>query len=186
MPQTADDITQLIQRWQSGDAAALDRLLPQVYADLRAMAARRLSVETPMTWQPTALVHDVLLRLLATDTLHIQDRAHLFRVAARVMRNLLIDRARQARTERHGGDRERIDLLDAAQLPIPQDTDLERLDEALDDLESVEPRLARIVELRYFIGLTVQEVAGVLAVDERTVYREWALARVWLREQIET
>lgn len=186
MSKPSDEITLLIHRWQSGDTTALDQLLPQVYAELRAMAASSLARQGPSTLQPTALVHDVLLRLLGTHTLHFDDRRDLFKVSARVMRNLLIDRARQNKSEKYGGQLERVDLLDAMQLPIPRDTDLEKLDVALDDLEVVDPKLARIVELRYFVGLKTHEVAQVLGVDERTVYRDWALARLWLREQLES
>jgi RNA polymerase sigma factor (TIGR02999 family) len=179
-----NEITTLIRRWQAGDSAALDRLLAEVYADLRTMARRQLHGERASTLQPTALVHDVLLRLMERDAPPISDSAHFFKMAARMMRNLLVDRARRARADKHGGELDRLDILDIMQLPMSADTDIERLDASLADLEAIEPTLARIVELRYFVGLKVREVAGLLGIDESTVYRDWALARVWLREHM--
>jgi RNA polymerase sigma factor (TIGR02999 family) len=181
---SANEITTLIRRWQTGEAAALDRLLAEVYADLRTMARRQLHGERASTLQPTALVHDVLLRLMERDAPPISDSVHFFKMAARMMRNLLVDRARRARADKHGGELDRLDILDIMQLPMSADTDIERLDASLADLEAIEPTLARIVELRYFVGLKVREVAGLLGIDESTVYRDWALARVWLREHM--
>lgn len=182
----ADDTTALIQRWQNGDAAAFDQLLSLIYADLRAIARRQLRGERATTLQPTALVNDVLLRMIERGAAPITDGTHFFKVAARAMRHFLVDRARRASTEKHGGQLERLELLEVMELPMSADTDVQRLDAALVDLEAIEPALARIVELRYFVGLTVREVAGVLGVDESTVYRDWALARVWLREHLAT
>ncbi len=182
----ADVITQLIKDWQAGEDAALDRLLPLVYADLRTMAARQLAEhDGHATLQPTALVHDVLVRLLEASPHGIANGIHLFNVAGRMMRQILVDRARRAHAEKRGGEWRREDLFVAMQLPIPETTDLALLDEAISGLEQVDERLARIVELRYFVGLSVPAVAKVLDVDERTVYRDWALARLWLREHIE-
>ncbi|HUD41918.1 MAG TPA: ECF-type sigma factor [Dokdonella sp.] len=183
---TADDTTALIQRWQNGDAAAFDQLLSLIYADLRAIARRQLRGERATTLQPTALVNDVLLRMIERGAAPISDGTHFFKVAARAMRHFLVDRARRASTEKHGGQLERLELLEVMELPMSADTDVQRLDAALVDLEAIEPALARIVELRYFVGLTVREVAGVLGVDESTVYRDWALARVWLRDHLAT
>ncbi|MBO9661694.1 ECF-type sigma factor [Dokdonella sp.] len=180
-------MTRLIHLWQSGDAGALDRLLPLVYADLRAMAARRLSEERngPGTLQPTALVHDVFLRLVGAEKLDVESGAHLFHIAGRMMRRILIDRSRQADAEKRGGEWQRVDLAEALKLPTPENTNLGLLDTAIGGLEKIDPRLARIVELRYFVGLSVPQVAAVLEVDERTVYRDWALARIWLRREME-
>jgi len=182
----SDDITQLLQKWQAGDGAALDKVLPWFYRELRAMAASSLARQVASTVEPTALVHDVLLRLIGTSGLQFSDRRDLFNMCARVMRNLLIDRARLAKTEKHGRQLERVDIVEVMNLPIPVDTDLEKLDAALIDLEHVDPTLAKIVELRYFAGLTVREVADIVEVDERTIYRDWALARQFLREHMET
>ncbi len=181
----SDNITQLLQQWQSGDVAALDEALPWFYRELRSMAAGSLARQAQETLEPTALVHDVLLRLLGASGLKFSDRRDLFNMCARVMRNLLIDRARRAKTHKYGQQLERVDILEVMNLPIPRETDMERLDAALVDLESMDPALAKVVELRYFVGLTVKEVADITHVDERTVYREWALARQFLREHME-
>lgn len=186
VPPDPDAVTSLIHRWQAGEDAALDRLLPLVYADLRNMAARNLTDhQGHVTLQPTALVHDVFVRLLEAKSQEIVDSTHLFHMAGRIMRQILVDRARRSGTDKRGGRWRREDLVAAMQLPIPDNTDLERVDEAISALEQVDERLARIVELRYFVGLSVAAVAKVLAVDERTVYRDWALARIWLREHVE-
>lgn len=182
--QQSEDVTLLIHAWQGGETDALDKLLPLVYADLRAMAARLLAGESASTLQPTELVHDSLLKVLGVDALRIVDRRHFFSAFARLMRHLIVDRIREARAEKRGGDWERVDLVEAIDLPLPHDMDVEKLHVAIDDLELVEPRLARIVELRYFVGLTMQEIAKALEVDERTVYRGWAVARTWLQTQM--
>lgn len=181
-----DYVTQLLLRWQSGDAAALDALLPFVYADLRAMAAQKLlDLQGHPTLQPTALVHDVFIRLLEARQWAVANGEHFLHVAGRIMRQILIDRARRAAADKRGGEWQREDLHAALKLPIPEQTDLALLDDAINALERVDERLARIVELRYFVGLSVPAVARVLDVDERTVYRDWALARVWLRDHLE-
>lgn len=179
------EVTRWVRAWQAGDDAALDKLLPLVYADLRAIAARRLADGPHQdTLQATALVHDVFLRLVEANGLRIEDGTHLFNVIGGMMRRLLIDRARHAAACKHGGDLRRADLSGAIDLPLPEVADPQALDAALDRLAEVEPRLARIVELRYFVGLTVPEVAAVLEIDKRTVYRDWAFARNWLRAEL--
>lgn len=178
---TSSEVTQLIRQWQAGEADALDRLLPLVYADLRAMAARLLARENRQaTLQPTALLHDVFVRLLGGGRVDIESSAHLFNTAGRMMRHILVDRAREAGAEKRGGDWQRVDLVDALQLPIPERTHLGLLDEAIDELEQIDARLARIVELRYFVGLSVAAIARIMDVDKRTIYRDWAFARAWL------
>jgi len=181
------DITVLLHRWQGGDAGSLDALLPQVYADLRRIAVHELRGNAGHdTLQPTALVNEVFARLLGAKRLDISDRKHLFTTAARLMRQTLIDRARaQHRERRGGGALQRVELVEALALPIRADTDLLALDEALAALAQRDARMAQIVELRYFTGLEVSEVAVLLGVDERTVYREWAMARAWLRGRLE-
>ncbi|MBL8260876.1 MAG: sigma-70 family RNA polymerase sigma factor [Xanthomonadaceae bacterium] len=185
--QDSTEATQLVQRWSEGDAGALDRLLPMVYADLRAIARRELYGHRGHdTLQPTALVNDVLLKLIDRDrpqTLH--SRAHLFHTAARMMRQMLVDRARSAASDKHGGGLLRDDFTRALELPIPENTQLPELDKALDALARLDERMAKVVELRYFVGLSVAEVANVLELDERTVYRDWASARAWLRERLQ-
>lgn len=184
---SGDDATVLVQRWSAGDAQALDQLLPMVYSELRAIANRELRGHRGHdTLQPTALVNDVFLRLLgAEQPQQLHSRAHLFNTAARIMRQLLVDRARKAASDKHGGQWRRDDFTQALNLPIPDDTRLPELDDALRELATIDERMAKVVELRYFVGLSVAEVASLLDVEERTIYRDWAAARAWLRERLE-
>ena len=166
------EVTQLVQRWSAGDTAALDALLPQVYADLRAIARRELHDHRGhQTLQPTVLVNDVLLKLIAREergALH--DRGHFFALAARMMRQLLIDRARRRQTDKHGAQWLREDDFGRAlEVPAPEAEALPELDEALKDLARIHPRLAEVVELRYFLGLTVEQVAEIRKVDPRSI-----------------
>jgi RNA polymerase sigma factor (TIGR02999 family) len=187
MNDSASEITQLLRSWHEGDGAALDSLLPQVYAELRRLAAHELRGHAHHdTLQPTALVNEVFARLLGAEKVDLVSRKHLFTTAAKLMRQTLIDRARaQLREKRGGGHWQRVDYLEALALPIEADTHLPALDEALNHLAELDPRVAQIVELRYFVGLEVSEVAALLGVDERTVYRDWAFARAWLRQRLE-
>lgn len=186
-PTGADaEATVLLQRWGAGDAQALESLIPLVYADLRGIARRELHGHRGHdTLQPTALVNDVFLRLLGSETpQRLTSRVHLFNTAARIMRQLLVDRARRAASEKHGGAWKRDDFTRALDLPIPEQTLLPELDAALDELARLDERMAKVVELRYFTGLSVAEVARLMDVDERTVYRDWAAARAWLRDRL--
>lgn len=180
-------VTQLLRQWQQGDVEALDALLPLVYDELRRIAAHELrSHRGHDTLQPTALINDVFVRLLGAGQLDIGNRRHLYTTAAKLMRQILIDRARaQLRDKRGGGQWQRADFIEAMALPIEQNTDLPALDQALSALGALDARMAEIVELRYFVGLEVGEVAALLGVDERTVYRDWAMARAWLRQQLD-
>ena len=182
----AEDLTGWLRRWSEGDTAALDSLLPHVYADLRRIAASELRGHPGHdTLQPTALINDVFVRLLGTQRLDIGNRKHFFATAAKLMRQVLMDRARaQLRDKRGGGVWQQVDFNEAMALPIDEHTDLPALDEALKQLAALDPRMAQIVELRYFAGLEVSEVAHLFEVDERTVYRDWALARAWLRQRL--
>ncbi len=181
-----DSITRWLQRWSEGDAAALDRLLPLVYSDLRRLASRELrSTPGHATLQTTALVHDVVLRLLGRPPSAFENTAHLLNASARMMRQVLVDRARRAATDKRGGQWVRDDFTEALELPIPDGTDLAMLDRALEDLESAHERMANVVELRYFMGLDVREIAAMHGVDERTTRRDWAAAREWLRDRLE-
>jgi RNA polymerase sigma factor (TIGR02999 family) len=182
------DITGWLARWGEGDLAALDRLLPQVYDELRRLAAHELRGHRHHdTLQPTALVHDVFVRLLGARSVDIRDRKHLFTTAAKLMRQVLVDRARAAqRDKRGGGQWQRVEFIEAMALPIEPDTHLPSLDAALAELAVLDARMAQIVELRCFTGLEVAEVARLLEVDERTVYRDWAMARAWLKDRLQS
>lgn len=186
MAQQDTGVTQLLRQWQQGDAASLDQLLPLVYDELRRIAAHELrSNRGHETLQPTALINDVFVRLLGTAKLDISNRKHLFTTAAKLMRQVLIDRARaQLREKRGGGQWQRADFIEAMALPIEHDSNLPALDDALQVLAALDARMAEIVELRYFVGLEVSEVAALIGVEERTVYRDWAMARAWLRQQL--
>jgi RNA polymerase sigma factor (TIGR02999 family) len=181
----AGEVTALVQRWGAGDGDALAALLPLVYADLRRLAAQQLRANVGHdTLQPTALVNDVFVRLLGASRIDIGDRKHFFTTAAKLMRQVLVDRARAKARDKRGGDWQRVELVEAAALPIEADTDLPALDEALRRLAVLDPRVAEVVELRCFGGLEASEVAILLGLDERTVYRDWAMARAWLRQQL--
>lgn len=181
------EITRALARWSDGDAGALDAMLPRVYDELRRLAAQTLGGHRDhQTLQPTALVHDVFVRLLGAEAVAIRSRKHLFTTAAKLMRQILVDRARAAgRDKRGGGQWQRVDFIEAMALPIDADTELPALDRALAELATLDPRMAEVVELRCFVGLEVAEVAGVLGVDERTVYRDWALAKAWLKTRVQ-
>ena len=180
-----DSIEGLLTRWRDGDAGALDRLLPLIYADLRRLAASVLR-GTPghATLQTTALVHEALLRVLGVRAADFESPAHLLNVSARMMRQILVDRARAANSQKRGGGWLRDEFTETLELPIPDGTDLDALNEALTELETVHVRMAQVVELRYFVGLNVAEVAHTLGVTERTAHRDWAAAREWLRERL--
>lgn len=187
MTDRGNDVTGLLRDWQDGDPAALDRVLPLVYDELRRIAAHELRAHRGHdTLQPTALINDVFVRLLGASSLDITNRKHLFTTAAKVMRQLLIDRARAAQCDkRGGGEWQQVDFIEALALPIEADARLPELDDALTVLAGLDPRMAQIVELRYFVGLEVAEVGQLLGIDERTVYRDWAMARAWLRQRLD-
>jgi RNA polymerase sigma factor (TIGR02999 family) len=182
---SSSDVTELVQRWAQGDQVALETLLPLVYVDLRRLAAQQLRANIGHdTLQPTALVNDLFVRLLGAQRLDITDRKHFFTTAAKLMRQVLVDRARAKARDKRGGEWQRVDMIEAAALPIDANTDLPALDDALRKLARLDPRVAEVVELRCFGGLEVSEVAALLSLDERTVYRDWAMARAWLRQQL--
>ena len=185
---TRDDarVTELLQRWGDGDAEALDRLLPQVYADLRRLAASLLRTHPGhATLQTTALVNDVLLRLLGKPPSAFNDTAHLLNAASRMMRQALVDRARRGAADKHGGGWSRVDFESALNVAAAEDIDVQSLDRALDELAEVDERMAKGVELRWFVGLEVTEIAAVLGITERTAYRDWCTAREWLRTRLD-
>jgi len=181
----------MLERWSRGDRVAFEELVPLVYGELRKLAAshlRREGAET--TLQPTALVHEVYLQLAMQRRVQFNDRAHFFGAAAQIIRRILVDRARGKHALKRGGDRPQValdgaaGLEDALGLAIPKDVDLLDLDSALATLEQFDPQKARVVELRYFAGLSVPEAAEVLGVSATTVKRQWSIARAWLYERL--
>lgn len=181
----ADDVTQLLKDWSSGDREALERLTPLVYQELRHLAINRLKQErADHTLQATALVHEAFLRLVNWQSVSWQNRAHFFGVAAQLMRNVLVDHARARLADKRGGERERISLEEVGDVPARRDVDLLTLDEVLSSLAELDPEQCRIVELRYFGGLTIEETAEVMGLSASTVKREWNTARAWLLREI--
>lgn len=180
------EVTRLLHAAAGGDRRAAADLLPLVYDTLRELAAVRLVAERPgHTLQPTALVHEVYLRLVGSSQPDSWDgRGHFFAAAAEAMRRILVDAARRKRREKHGGDRRRIELGDVPESPPSPRDDLIALDAALTRLAAEDPQAARLVELRHFAGLTVPEAAQVLGVSPRTADRVWAFARAWLHREL--
>ena len=182
---TNTDVTALLIRWREGDGAALDALIPLVYAELRRVARARLRSERhAQSLQTTALVHEVYLRLVDIDRLTFESRAHFFAVAARLMRQILVDHARRRRAEKRGGGAGMLTLEDVSPAASPNIVDVIALDVALDELARVEERLSRVVELKFFAGLTIDETAIALEVSPATVERDWAVAKAWLYERL--
>lgn len=186
MRPSPQEITQLLLAWRSGDSEALNRLIPLVYDELRRFAHRYMGRGfAGETLQTTALVHEAYMRMVGQDQVDWQNRTHFFAVCARVMRNLLVDRARSRQADRHGGGARRVSLDDAAVVVPERQIDLLALDEALDRLAGIDPRKSQIVEMRYFGGMSVEETAEVLAVAPITVKREWLKARAWLYRELD-
>lgn len=185
MTHATDEVSGLLAAWRDGDQTALDRLLPLVYGELRRLAHRYMKRERPgHTLQTTALVNEAYLRLCAGRKGSFQDRAHFFGVAAQVMRHLLVDHARSRDVVKRGGGARQVTLdEDVAEPSVPGD-DVLALDEALTRLTAIDPRKGRLVELRYFGGLSVEETAEVLAVSTITVKREWLKAKAWLYREL--
>ena len=180
-----EDVTRLLLAWRDGDEDALARLMPVVYDELRCLAASYMRRERPdHTLQATALLNEAYLRLIDQTRVSWQGRAHFFGIAARMMRRILMDHARQHRAVKRGSGGRKLPLEDALEEPMRQDVDLLALDEALTRLERLDPRQSQVVELRFFAGLEVTEVAEVLGISTATVKREWAVARTWLHREI--
>ncbi|MBI3049457.1 MAG: sigma-70 family RNA polymerase sigma factor [Acidobacteria bacterium] len=179
-------ITQLLIAWGDGHREALDRLTPLVYEHLRRQAAAYMQREPaghPL--QPTALVHEAYLRLVDQRQVQWRNRAHFFGVAAQVMRRILVDYSRRRRAEKRGGGWERVPLTgDAVAADAPNEVDILALHESLERLAAFDPRQERIVELRYFGGLTIEETAEVVGASPATVVREWTMAKAWLRADL--
>lgn len=178
-------ITQLLLDWRKGDQTALDKLMPLVYAELRRLAHRYMSRERPgHTLQTTALVNEAYVRLAGRQNVEWQNRVHFFAVAAQIMRHLLVDHARSRQYAKRGGAAYRVTLEETAVITEEQNEQVLALDEALGKLAALDPRKTRIVELRYFGGLSVEEAAEVLGVSVVTVRREWLKAKAWLYREL--
>ncbi len=179
------EVTRVLNAIADGDRQAADRLMPMVYEEFRRLAQSYLGREdTAHTLQPTALVNEAYLKLIDQTRVNWQGRTHFFAVGAQVMRRILVDHARGKQREKRGGGRQRIALDEQLTISPSRDEDLLALDEALDKLSAIDARQARIVELRFFGGLTVDEVAEVLGVSKRTVEAEWTMIRAWLRREL--
>src|SRR5262245_6399524 len=181
MSENIGPVSQLLHAWAGGDLRAGDELVPLVYHELRKRASGYLRHERPdHTLQATALVHEAFLRLAGHDRVAWQNRGHFYAVAAQMMRRILVDHAREHRAVKRLGAAIRVDLDDQIPAPEPPGSDILMLDQALSELSAMDPRQGRIVELRYFGGLSEQEVADALSVSRATVTREWKRARAWL------
>jgi RNA polymerase sigma factor (TIGR02999 family) len=181
MGEQSSDTTRLLRDWAKGDQAALDHLTPRVYRELRRMAGNFMKNENPgRSMQATALVHEAYLKLVDVDNVDWQHRAHFFAVAAQIMRHILLDAARKRGAGKRGGDAERVNLDEIPDIASARGSQLIALDEALTRLAEVDERKAKVVELRFFGGLSVAETAAVLKVSQDTVLRDWKLSRAWL------
>ena len=186
-PHPPHDVTMLLEQWSNGDQSALDDLMLAVYGELRRLADRYLRSERPdHTLQATALVHEAYLRLIDQDGVRWQNRAHFFGVAARVMRNILVDHARGHNAVKRGSDSFKLSLDEAIGALEQPEVDIVALDDALAGLAAIDPEKSRIVELRYFGGLSVEETAVVLRMSPRTVKRGWRAAKAWLYRELKS
>jgi RNA polymerase sigma-70 factor (ECF subfamily) len=180
-----EDVTQILQEVSGGNKEAPARLMPLVYDELRRLADHYLRQERPdHTLQPTALVHEAYLRLIDQTRVDWQNRAHFFGVAAQLMRRILVDHARRHRASKRGGLQQKLTLDEAVDYSQARDFDLVRLDEALTALAEFDARQSRVVELRFFGGLTIEETAEVLDISPATVKVDWSMAKAWLRREI--
>ena len=178
------EVTLLLRAWAGGDSDALERLIPLVYTNLRRLAGRQMRQEAVgHTLQPTALVNEAYLRLVGNDA-SWQDRAHFFAVAARVMRRILVDAARARGADKRGGGAVKVELNPSLDGLPERGQDLIALDEALDALATLDERKARVVEMKFFAGLSVEETADILKISPRSVMRDWQLARAWLTREL--
>jgi RNA polymerase sigma factor (TIGR02999 family) len=181
-----NEVTQILSDLAQGDAHAAEQLLPLVYEELRKLAAARLAQEAPgNTLNATALVHEAYLRLVGpVDAARWDNRGHFFAAAAEAMRRILVDAARRKRTEKHGGHRHRVELPDVPGNPEVVDERLLALDAALTQLAAEDPVAARVVELRHFAGLSIEDAAATLGLSRAAAYRHWTYARAWLRDAV--
>jgi RNA polymerase sigma factor (TIGR02999 family) len=182
---SANNVTDLLLSWSAGDPSALDRLIPLVHKQLRQLAKRQMLRERPShTLQATALVNEAYLRLIDASQVQWKDRAHFFAIAARLMRQILVDFARSRQNLKRGGGARPITLTDAAEIAGDGNPDLVALDDALQALAAIDTRRSQVVELRFFSGLSIEETAEALQVSAETVKRDWRLAKVWLLREL--
>lgn len=182
-----EGITQILQKWSAGDPEAAEKAMCRVYLELRRIAAQQLRRERrDHTLQATAIVHEAYLRLNGQDDLHWPSRAHFFAFASKLIRRILVDHSRSRNRAKRGGHWERVDLDQISDRIPARSPDLVALDEALSDLESVDARKAAVVELRFFGGLTLDEIAEHLGISVETAGREWRRARAWLYKELQS
>ena len=185
MTEKADDITQILHEWSDGDAQAADRLLPFVYEELRRLARNYLSKERAgHTLQPTALVHEAYLRLIDQTRTTWQSRVHFYAVAANMMRRILVNHARDRSAQKRGGEFQIVPLDESVEANGKDTIDVVRLDEALKNLQKFDERKSRVVEMRFFGGLTEKEISEFLEISEKTVRRDWTMAKMWLQREM--
>ena len=181
----SNQVTELLVRWRGGDKAALDRLMPLVYTELRRIANRYLQGErSDHTLQSTALVHEAYVRMTEQNLPEWQNRAHFFAVAAQIMRQILVDHARRHRASKRGGDAYKLALEEAEEQPRVIDVDIVALDDALKSLAEMDEQQSRVVELKFFGGLSIEDTAEVLGISASTVKRDWITARAWLYREL--
>jgi len=181
------DVTQVLQALERGDPKAAGELLPLVYEELRKLAACKMAREAPgQTLQPTALVHEAWLRLAGNEQSRWDSRAHFFGAAAEAMRRILIDNARRKQALRHGAGQQRVDVQDLQIAAPAADDQLLAINEAMDRLAAQDKPKAELVKLRYFVGLSIEEAAGVLGISEATAKRWWTFARAWLYSEVQS
>jgi RNA polymerase sigma-70 factor (ECF subfamily) len=179
------DVTRLLARWKDGDEDALQQLVPIVHEELRRLARRQMAGERPgHTLQPTALVNEAYLRLVNLKQMQWQDRAHFFAMGARLMRRILVDFARSRRYQKRGGGAQQVSFTEGLDVAEDQPTDVVALNDALEALADVDERKSRVVELRFFGGLSVEETAEVLNVSRETIRRDWKFAKMWLLQHL--
>jgi RNA polymerase sigma factor (TIGR02999 family) len=182
---TSSPVTELLSQWSKGDSTARERLIPLVYDELRRLARQCLAGERcNHTLQSTALVHEAYLRLVGNRSVHWNDRVHFFAVAAQLMRNILVDHARMKRAKKRGSECVTLALDDQVAISNERELDLVALDDALNGLAALDERQCRIVELRFFGGLSIDETSQVLQTSPATINREWATARLWLLREM--
>jgi RNA polymerase sigma factor (TIGR02999 family) len=181
---SSNQITELLARWREGDPAAREALIAVVYQELRRLAGKCLAGHQHQTLQSTALVHEAYLRLAGQSSLRAENRAHFFAIAARLMREILVDRARARGAAKRGASCVTIAFDEAVALPQKPQIDLVALDDALNQLNAMDPRQSHIVDLRFFGGLSIEDTSQVLGVSPATVKREWMVARLWLQREL--